>query len=229
MLNAKTVPSNYVQRETLEAGTYPARLVQVIDLGLQPQSYLGEQKEPAPMIALTYELLDEYLKDEDGQDDLTKPRWITERFPLSNLRSQRAKSTARYNTLDPSGKANGDFSQLLGTPVNITIVLNPSKKDPTRVYENIGAVTTMRLRDAEKARVLVNPAVAFDTDDPDMEVWNNLPDWIKEIVKSNLRFQGSLLQKRIQEMEGDNKPVKQKDKMQQYKDAQTSDDEEAPW
>jgi hypothetical protein len=34
----------------------------------------------------------------------------------------------------------------------------------------------------------------FDLDEPDMEVFNALPDWIKDKIKGNLNFQGSPLQ-----------------------------------
>ncbi len=48
----------------LEAGGYPARVCRIIDLGLQP----GSAKYPNPSLKLlvTFELLDEYMKEVDG-------------------------------------------------------------------------------------------------------------------------------------------------------------------
>ena len=67
MLNAKK--RQYTNRppvELLEANNYPARVVQVIDLGLQAQRpYQGKDKPPAYEIMLTYELGTEFMRDED--------------------------------------------------------------------------------------------------------------------------------------------------------------------
>ena len=52
----------------------------------------------------------------------------------------------------------------------------------------------MRARDAAKLPELVNPSRVFDLDNPDMEVFNSFPDWIKEKITSNLTFSGSLLE-----------------------------------
>ena len=82
-LKANEVPSNGTRQEPIEPGSYPARLVQVIDLGLQPQEYLGEEKAPKIEITTTYELSDEFMKDEEGNDIEDKPRWVSETFPLN--------------------------------------------------------------------------------------------------------------------------------------------------
>ena len=104
-LNAKTASSGGgMNIEPLEPGTYPARLVQVVDLGVQAQRpYQGKEKDPVQEILLTYEFVDEFLKDEDGNEETDKPRWLSESMPLFNLSSERAKSTLRYNALDPCG------------------------------------------------------------------------------------------------------------------------------
>lgn len=203
-LNAKNVPSSGgKQRDPLDAGSYPARLVQVIDVGLQPQSYKGEEKAPAYCIALTYELLDEFLKDEDGEDQLDKPLFFTETMPLHNLKAEKAKSTLRYNVLDPQGEADGDFSALLGRPVMLALIQNP-KGD--RIYNNIAGITAMREKDVRKAPELVNVPCFFDLDDPDMAIFEALPDWLKTKIKSNLEYSGS----RLEALAGknNNKPAK---------------------
>ena len=206
-LNAKTAAGGGGKRDVMEAGTYPARLVQVVDLGLQPQRpFQGQEKVPAQEILLTYEFLDEFMKDEDGEDILDKPRWLSENFVLHNLRAERAKSTARYKGLDPAGAAEGDFSRLLETPVMVTVMVNPSKKDPTRLYENVQAVAPMRDKDARKAPPLVNSAVFFDLDAPSLEAWEKLPTWLQDRIKGNLEFNGSKLQKMIG---GDSVPARE--------------------
>ena len=197
-LNAKDIPfggSNMVA-EPLEAGTYPGRLVQVIDLGLQPQQYLGEDKAPAYSIFTTYELVDEFLKDKDGNDIEDKPRGVSENFALHNIKSEKATSTKRYNALDPNNIYTGDWVGVLGAPVMVTLVQNPGKgKNTGKIYNKIVSTSAMRAKDAAKVAPLVNPTKVFDLDAPDVEVFNALPDWLKERITSNLEFKGSKLEK----------------------------------
>lgn len=196
-LNTRKIPSqgsgNRVEQPILEAGVYPARVVQIIDFGLQPQrAYQGRPKPPAYEIQVTYELVDVFMVDEDGNELEDKPRWINETFPIYSLDADMAKSTKRYYALDPDCVHDGDFSKLLGTPCNVTIVLN---KKEGRTYENIGNVSAMRPRDADKCPELKNEERFFDLDNPDLEVFNKLPKWIQDKITSNLEFDGSKLDK----------------------------------
>ena len=113
-LNSNNLPSGSSGNiEPMEPATYPARTVCMVDLGLQAQKpWQGKDRPPVQMIALTYEFADEFLKDEDGNDIEDKPRWLTEMLNFYPLTAERAKSTARYNALDPSNVHNGDFSKI---------------------------------------------------------------------------------------------------------------------
>ena len=199
-LNAKNVAGgngggNRVAQETLEPGNYPARLVQIIDFGLQPQRpYMGKDKPPAQEIGLTYELVDAFMKDEEGNELEDKPRWISETMPLHNLQNTKARSTERYKAFDPDEVHGGDWTQVIGDPCMVTVV-NNAKGD--KVYENVGNVTQMRARDAAKCPELKNPVKVFDLDDPDMEVFAKLPKWIQEKIQGNLNFKGSKLEKLV--------------------------------
>lgn len=199
-LNARKVASSggNFNIPTLEAGAYPIRLVQVLSLGLQPQRpYKGEEKPPKDEIMLTHEFLDEFLKDEDGGDILDKPRWLSETLPLNNLDNERANSTKRYYAFDPKEEHGGDWAELVGTPAMATVVLNASRKDPNKVYENIQGISTMRAKEAAKAPALVNSPKVFDIDSPDMDIFNSLPEWIQTKMKDNLNFSGSALEKAL--------------------------------
>lgn len=197
-LNASRVPTsggNSTPQEPMEAGTYPCRLVQVIDLGLQPQRpFQGQEKAPAHMIMTTYEFTDEFMKDDNGEDIHDKPRWLSEDFPLYNLSQDKATSTKRYRALDPSGDFGGDWTALVGTACNVTVIQNAGKGNHAgKIFSNIGAVASMRSKDAEKTPELVNPPKVFNLEDPDMEVFTSLPDWLQEKIKGNLEFKGSKL------------------------------------
>lgn len=198
MLNAKEVAKaggDFIINP-LEVGNYPARLVQVIGFGLQPQKNMmtGEAKEPRHVLYTTYELLDEFLQDADGNELTDKPRWVSEEFPLHHLDVDKATSTKRYLALDPNQDHQGDWAALIDTPCNISIVQNEGKgKNAGKIYNNISAVSAMREKDAKKADPLVNKPVIFDPSDPDMEVFNTLPEWMQDKIKSALDFKGSAL------------------------------------
>ena len=202
-LNARKVggTSKFKRPPALEAGTYPARLVQVIDLGMQPQRpWQGQDKPPANMIMTTYEILDEFLTDEDGNEMTDKPRWVSEDFPLLSLDSDRAKSTQRYTAMDQDLEYDGDWSQLVGTPCIVTLSADKDrngKKDQdgnTIVYNNISSVQPMRAKDAAKAEPLKNPTKVFDMGEPNLDVFLSLPDWLRDKIKSSLEYAGSALE-----------------------------------
>ena len=98
---ASTASSNFKRPDPVAVGTYPARLVQVIDLGVQPRRpYKGEPKEPIHMVRTTYELTTEFMKNEDGTDDVTRPRWISEDFafyPLSGSEEHTSELQSRLH------------------------------------------------------------------------------------------------------------------------------------
>lgn len=201
-LNASTMPkpdSKFERPDPLDPGTYPARIVQIISLGVQEQDpYKGEPKPPQPMLHITYEILDEFLKDEDGNDIADKPRWISEDFALYNLDSDLAKSTKRYLAIDPTREFGGDWGQLGGAPVMLNIIQKASKKNAEIVYNNVTNASSMRAKEAEKAPELVNPVKIFDVDEPDMEIFGSLPEWLQTKIKENLNYSGSLLERLVE-------------------------------
>ena len=214
---------NYIAQPNIDPGTYPARLVQIITLGLQPQRpFQGKDKAPAHEIMLTYELVDCYMVDEKGVEIEDKPRWVSETLPFYGVEAERAKSAQRYLAFDPTNEHDGDFGALIGMPANVTIVNN---QVGDKVYDNIGAVTTMRPKDAAKCPELKNPVKIFDIDAPDMEVFNALPEWIREKIKSNLKFHGSALEKALGGAAPANRVVVQTDDGEDFRVV----DEDAPY
>lgn len=193
-------PSNRVPQANIDAGVYPGRLVQLLDLGLQAQRpFAGKEKPPVQEIMLTYELVDEFMKDENGEDVLNKPRWISEALPFYGLFADKAKSTQRYYAFDPTEAWDGDLSKAVGMPCNVTVV-NNVKGDKT--YDNIANIAAMRPKDAATCPELQNPTALFDLDTPDMTVYARLPKWIQEKICSNLNFKGSALEEALARGEG---------------------------
>ena len=208
-LKANEVPRTGKSQEPLDPGSYPSRLVMVLDLGLQPQTYNGETKDPKIEIMTTYELSDEFMKDDEGNELKDKPRWQSETFTLNSLNSDKAKSTQRYLALDPNLEHDGDWSKLLGTPATITVVNNAGKgKNKGKVFNNIASVSTMRAKDADKLPPLVNDARYFDMDNPDVELFLTLPQFVQDKIKGGLEFKGSKLDELLKNHKGEKKETK---------------------
>lgn len=183
------------KQDPIEVGAYPARVVQVLDLGLQAQRpYQGKEKPPVHEIMLTYELTDEFCLDEDGNEDTEKPRWISENFPLHSLDADLAKSTKRYFSLDPDEVHGGDFTALIDTPCMVTVT---QREVGDKVYNNVGSVSGMRPKDAARCPELVNPPKVFLLDEPDLTIFGSLPQWMQDKIKGNLEYAGSALEKAL--------------------------------
>ena len=228
--------SNRVEQPNIEPGTYPARVVSVVDMGVQPQQpYKGEAKAPCQMIRVTYELVDVFMVDEDGNEIEDKPRWISEEFKLFPLSADLAVSTKRYNTIDTKGDADGDWSLLLGRGVLVAVV-NKVSKNTGKTYDNVGNTAVMRPRDQASLAELQNPAYFFDLTEPDPEVWAKLPKWIQDNIKNNINYEGSPLQDLV---DGKSPEVNQQEKkapktarkaVEPAPEAAADDaEEDAPW
>lgn len=220
-LNASKVKGNSGPRApVLDAGAYPARLVGVIDLGLQPQEYKGESKPPKNEIQIIYESSDEFMPGEDGEPDESKPRWFWESFPLNHIKSEKAKSTARYLALDPTLEFGGDWSKLVGRPVNVGLTRTKSRDG--NEYNNVGATSSMRPKEADKLPELVNDPILFDMSEPDVEVFLALPERLQNKIKDSLEFDGSELDKLLEDHKGGGK--KEEKKKKEKKEAVVDDE-----
>lgn len=239
-LNAKKAGNNegggkkFAPQENIPAGNYPGRLVQLIDYGVHAQKpYAGKAKPPVQILGCTYELVDEFMKDEEGNDIADKPRWVSEQFPFHNLKAENAKSTQRYLALDPKEIHEGEWPRLISAAVNVTIVNN---KVGDKVYDNVASLSPMRPRDAQACPELINPPKVFVLDEPDLDVFNSFPEWIREKIKANLNYQGSALQKLL----GGDAPAPKEEKApkkdrkvplaeQEFDEPEGEVAEDAPW
>lgn len=216
--------SNFKRPDPLEPGAYPGRLVWVIDLGVQEQDdYQGQEKPPRQMVYTTYELSDEFLLDDEGNELEDKPRFYSEDFPLHSLDSDKAKSTIRYTALDPKLEFGGNWPDVVGAPVIINLIQKKKQRDGS-IYDRIGSTSTMRSKEADKLPNLVNEPKVFSFDDPDMEVFGSLPQWLQDKIKGALNFEGS----KVEELLGSEPKTKKKEKVEkeQLEEPVAANDEE---
>lgn len=198
-LNASKIPQggnnnkNRVPQDEIDIGNYPSRLVQILDMGRRPKEEWDEASKSykptgpiLPHIMLSYELTTEFMKDEDGNDIEDKPRWISEEWPLYNLASEKATTTKRYKAFDPKEADGGDWALQVAKPCTVTIVHTQRGK------AKIGGVTPPMK--GFNVPELKNPPKIFDLDEPDMEIFGSLPQWVQDKIKSNIDFVGSPLE-----------------------------------
>lgn len=184
--------SNRVPQDNIEVGSYPVRVVRILDLGLQAgQEFEGRMKPNANKVDFTYELLDCFMKDKDGNFDESKPRWISEDFPLHRPDADLAKSTKRAKAIDPTNSCDFDLTKMLGLPCMVTVGHRVSKG---KTYDKVLDVAPMRASQAAAAPALKNEPILFLLDEPNMEVFNKLPPFMQDRIKGNLEFNGSKLQ-----------------------------------
>lgn len=189
---------DFVPIEALEAGNYPARLVQLVNMGIQPQRpYKGVEKKPAEQLYVAYELSHEFMVDENGEPDASKPRWIGEDFTFNGLGAKQAKSTERYHAFDPTEACEGDWERLLGSACTVTLSKVPRKTEGFTNY--VTHVSGPSKFPGYTQPELVNPVRIFDLENPDLEVFKELPEWLRTKVATNLEMKGSKLEAMLTE------------------------------
>ena len=233
LFSPKKLPSqgNSVNRqEALEPGTYPARLCWLILAGVQDQGeYAGKAKEPRLEMLLGYEFLDEFCVDEDGNEDETKPRFLSENFPFYSLDADRARSTVRYMALDPSLALDGDWEPLVGQVLNLTISKKTSKKSG-RDYNSVSSVSRMREKDAAKyeGSGLLDTRI-FNIYEPDVDTFLALPKWIQGKIKGALDYSDSPLEGLLKEGSKAAEEAPKSPKVKSKKEESAEEDDDSDW
>lgn len=165
---------NYIPEEGSQLGV----IVQVLDLGMQPQrAFQGKPKPDARTIRVTYELVNE-VHDFDGED---KPLIVSEDFPFFS--SEKSRCYQRLHAIDPGfKKTGGDWSKAAGMPVQVQIVHRTvGEGDDAKTYANIAGISPL-MKGIPVPEETFNEVLVYSTDTPDQEVFDKLPDFLKERI-----------------------------------------------
>jgi hypothetical protein len=194
-LNSKKIKSknkDFVEQPLTPVDNYPCRVVQVIDLGLQDGGeWKGEKKPPVNKLYVTYEMVDLFMLDKDGKEVEDKPRWVSEDLNMFGPQADKAKCNQRYTAIDPALVHDYNWAELVNSPCYVMI---SHKEYKGKTYANVGTVTPYITSKRNPELVeLQNPTKVFDLDNPDMEVFEALPEWLRDKIKGNLEFKGSPL------------------------------------
>jgi len=175
--------SNYTP---IPAGNHIARCYSMIELGTLTEVILGQEKT-MKKIRMTFELPDELkvFNAEKGE----QPCVISKEFALSmneksNLRAF-LKSWRGKDFTEEEAVA-FDVTKLLGVPCLLNIIHKPSKKDPSRIYDEIASATPLMKNMVCPPQI--NPTFEFGLDVWNQEAFDTMPDFIKDKIRTSKEY-----------------------------------------
>lgn len=169
--------------EPIPEGTHLAVCSMLIDLGMQ---YSEQYKNSSRKVLIGWEIPEETIELDDGPH----PRTISKRYTASlNERSNLRADLAAWRGRDfsPEELAAFDLRNIVGKSCLINII-HSTKEGKT--YANIGSV--MALPKGMAKGKLSEPPTVFDLDTDPLELVENFPKWISEIVKKSSTYQERL-------------------------------------
>lgn len=181
---------NGFERELIPAGNYVARCYKMIEIGTIPTEYMGETKM-LHKVRIGWELPTELkvFNPEKGE----QPCVIDKEYTLSlgekaNLRKD--LQSWRGKAFTESEAEAFDITKLLGATCMLNIIHVQGKKDATKTYQSIGSVSPM-----PKGLVCpeqINPTFVFDFENFNGNIFETLPDFIKDQIKTSEEYKNVL-------------------------------------
>ena len=180
----KKVPDNPAM------STHMARLVGLVDLGHQPGFSVNGREYPSKWkTEFIYELPNSLTRD-------GRPHWAREDVNQDDFEGKglTSKMMARVRSLDPDNESNNGKSliKLLGKPCMVT--LTPNKNNYPKI-KGIPDVTAIPL--GIEVPPLVNEPFAFDMENPDLEIWEQLGRFTREKIQRALNYKETDLYRQL--------------------------------
>lgn len=178
--------SGSTPRELIPTGNYIARCYKMIHIGTVEEIILGEKKI-MNKVRIGWELPLELrvFSEEKGEQPLVIDKEYTLSLHEKSALRAMLKSWRGKDFTEEEAKA-FDISKLVGVACMINIIHKPSKKDPSRHFEEIAGITAVpKGFDVPKQ---INPTFILDYDNFDKDKFNSLPDFIKQKMQTSLEF-----------------------------------------
>ena len=170
----------------VEPGNYVARCYRMIEIGTIEETYNGETKK-AKKVQLTWELPTEM--EIFNEDHGYEPYVVSKTYTLS----MHEKSNMRKDLESWRGKgfteteaARFDITKLLGVPCLLTVTHQPGKQDPSKSYVIVSAIS--KLMKGQECPAQYNKTRVLSYDEFNWEVFESLPDYLKDKIKSSQEF-----------------------------------------
>jgi hypothetical protein len=183
-INAKNTGG--APRELIPTGNYIARCYKMVEIGTVKEVILGEMKI-MHKVRIGWELPLELkiFSQEKGEQPLV----IDKEYTLS----LHEKSSLRKDLKSWRGKdfteteaESFDITKLIGVPCMLNIIHKPSKKDPSKVYEEISGITPMPK--GMECPAQINRDFVLSYDEFDKELFAMLPDFIKTKMQTSMEY-----------------------------------------
>jgi hypothetical protein len=184
--------------EPIPAGTYLARCYSMVQIGTVEEEFQG-LKKMVNKVRITWELPTEMkvFNPEKGE----QPQAISKEFTLSmhEKSSLRAFLTSWRGKGFTEDEAKAfDVTRLLGVPCMLSIVHEPGKKDPSKIYDKIASVSTVM-----KGVVMpdqINKSFEFTLEKFELEKFDLLPDFLKDKIRQSREYK-NMISPEIRHME----------------------------
>ena len=161
----------------VEDGLFPARIVQILDLGIQKNEWQGEEKIQH-QVRITFEFPTEKVM----VDDVERPRWLGKNYTVSN--HEKSALFALLKAADPDGSVTNkgrNVKAMLGLPLMVEVGSTGTG--------NAKIANTSRLMKGMTVAELENEPQFFDMSDAStFDVFEKLPKWIQEIIQGGVEF-----------------------------------------
>lgn len=170
-------------------GNHTARCYHIVDLGTQESTYDGESRL-AHKVMICWELNGEADDGSPLASDDGKPFTVNKQYTMSLGK----KATLRADLESWRGQAftddelkGFDISKLLGVYCMVTV--KHDKKDD-KTYVNVASVSRWPAALKNNKFEPYYPGQIFDIDSRDMGVFDALPEWMQDKIKSSLEWTG---------------------------------------
>lgn len=183
--------------QPIEAGTYPARCYQMVHIGTVTENVMGSEKT-LNKVRITWEIPTELKEFKAGEGE--KPYVVSKEFTLSLhekatlrkfLESWRGK-----NFTDDEAKS-FDITKLLGVACMISITHKTTQSGKT--YAEISNVSPVMKGFTVPPQI--NPSVELNYENFDFNVFNSLPEYIRNKMKESVDYKKMISNYEAYEME----------------------------
>lgn len=173
-------------RELVPAGNHIARCVSMIEIGTVLEQGFGGKMQKLTKVMIGWELPEETRVFDESKGE--QPMMISKEYTLS----MNEKSNLRADLTSWRGKGfteeeakSFDITVLLGIPCMLNISHVPKQKNPSELREKI---TLAAIPKGFKAPQQVNPLTILSYDEFDDRVFEKLPDFLKDKIKSSEEY-----------------------------------------
>ena len=184
--------SQSVNYEPAPAGTFPARVSGLIDMGTQEKTFQGVTSHER-VVTIFFELIGKTrtYTDDEGKEQtapITVSLW-QKKLSMNDKAWVRKVTDAVLNTavLTPAEAEAVNIEEVVGKPLLITIVHNKDKTDASKVWANIDNMSPMPEGMAEVGPMLSEP-LYFSFDDSKPEDFDKLSEKMQEWLKKSPEY-----------------------------------------